>query len=66
MDKDVHEKMLRTVGSIEAVSKAADMLSPMPCDKRTADNIEVARVALNKAIISAWEYANNAPGEQSK
>lgn len=51
------ERCMRMVGSIQAVSDAAKTLQCMPCDKRTAELLELANVTLNRAMLACWEYA---------
>lgn len=53
------EKCMRIVGGIQAVSDAAKGLTVMPCDRRTAELLDIARVTLNKAMLAAWEYADS-------
>jgi hypothetical protein len=59
------EKCMRIVGGIQSVSDAAKGLQVMPCDRRTAELLDLARQALNKAMLAAWEYAETyAPNPQ--
>jgi hypothetical protein len=51
------ERSMRMVGGIQAVSDAAKALQCMPCDKRTAELLDLARATLNKAMLACWEYA---------
>lgn len=53
------ERCMRMAGAIQAVSDAAKALQCMPCDKRTAELIDLAKVTLNKAMLACWEYAED-------
>lgn len=57
MDKEVRDRYYRIVGGLEALERAAIRTDCMPGDKGTQALLETARVALNKAVVSAWEYA---------
>jgi hypothetical protein len=65
MDKDIQNRMVRIVGNLESLHNAAKAIDPMPCDKRTRDLLESAKIIINKAMLSAWEYADSAAGGQS-
>lgn len=56
-DPEIQQRAFRITGSIESVYAAAKAVSPMPCDRRTEDLLQVAREALVKAQRSAWDYA---------
>lgn len=55
---------MRIVGGITALSELAKVTQCMRLDKPTVALLETARAALNKAVLSAWEYADSqASGE---
>lgn len=57
MDKEVCDRYYRVLGRLEALEQAALHTQCMPNDRATIALLETARVALNKAVTSAWEYA---------
>lgn len=59
VDKEVRDKHYRVVGGLEALELAARQAQCMPSDRGTLALLETARVALNKAVTSAWEYADS-------
>lgn len=62
MDKDVADKMQQTVGHLNALDAMAKGVGCMPGDHATATLIDAIRSLTNKAVLSAWRYAD----EQSK
>lgn len=66
MDKETRDKHYRIVGALEAVERAAQGVSSMPCDSATYALIEVARTTLNKAVLSAWSYAEKQTAESEE
>ena len=59
MAEDNYDQCMRIVGGINALSELAKVTQCMRLDKRTVDLLETARVTLNKAVLSAWEYADS-------
>jgi hypothetical protein len=59
MGEDNYDQCMRIVGGINALSELAKVTQCMRLDKRTVDLMETARAALNKAVLSAWEYADS-------
>jgi enoyl-[acyl-carrier-protein] reductase (NADH) len=62
MDQDVKDKMQQIVGSIGALDRVAHTATCMPNDQATATILDAIRALTNKAVLSAWRYAD----EQSK
>lgn len=63
MDKEIRNKYYRVIGSLEAVETAAKNVACMPSDTATARLLDSARMLLNKAVLSAWEYAEQQTAE---
>lgn len=64
MDEDNYDAggslwCMRIVGGITALSELAKVTQCMRLDKPTVALLETARAALNKAVLSAWEYADS-------
>lgn len=69
MDKEIADKHYRVVGRLQALQEMGDRTEAMPCDAATWAMILAARVLIQKAAQSAWDYAEKAtavgkPGEQ--
>jgi hypothetical protein len=62
MDKEILDKMYIAVGQFEALNSLAVRTHGMPNDASTATLIDAIRAMTNKAVLSAWEYAE----QQSK
>jgi hypothetical protein len=62
MDKEIADKMYMAVGKIEALNAIALQTYGMPSDSTTAALIDAIRALTNKAVLSAWRYAD----EQTK
>lgn len=65
MDKETRDKHYRFVGSLEAIDRAMQGAQAMPCDEATRSLIEAARLLTNKAVISAWNYAEQRTAESN-
>lgn len=57
VDKDILEKHHRIIGGLQVLERMAKGAECMPGDRGTNALIDTACVALQKAVVSAWEYA---------
>ena len=64
MDKETRDRYYRILGSIQALKSFTDRITPMPCDAATDALLAVARHAIDQAVKSAWDYANEHTREQ--
>lgn len=64
MDKEVRDKYYRTVGSLEALDAVAKNSACMPNDQATFALLDAIRGLTNKAVTSAWDYAERATKEE--
>lgn len=64
MDKETRDRYYRTVGAIQALKGLLDHTTPMPCDAATDALLAVARLTIDQAVMSAWNYANELTREQ--
>jgi hypothetical protein len=58
MDKDVADKMQQTVGHLNALDAMAKGVSCMQGDRATSILLDAIRGLTNKAVLSAWAYAD--------
>lgn len=63
MDKELRNRYWRVVGELEAIERSANHAKAMPCDSATRALIELAQATLNKAVLSAWNYADERTSE---
>lgn len=56
--KEIRDRYYRAVGAIQALKSLTDRTTPMPCDAATDALLVVARHAIDQAVKSAWDYAN--------
>lgn len=56
-DNETHERAVRVIGGIEAISEAAKNLRAMPCDGATQRLLGAIQFLTQQATLSAWEYA---------
>lgn len=59
MDKETQDKHYRIVGSLEALDRLARQTNAMPSDPTTAALLDAIRGLTNKAVTSAWTYAED-------
>jgi hypothetical protein len=57
VDKETRDKHYRIVGSLEALDRLAAQSNSMPSDTTTAALLDAIRGLTNKAVLSAWNYA---------
>ncbi len=57
MDKEVIQTMFRITGQVQCVAESVKRIRPMPNDRRTTDLLDSAQAVLDKAVLSAWQYA---------
>lgn len=58
MDKEIKDKHYRFVGSLQALEVLAKQISCMPSDAATAAMLDAIRHLAQRAVVSAWEYAD--------
>jgi hypothetical protein len=58
MDKEVRDRYYRIVGGLQVLQDVAKHATCMPCDAATEALLVVARHAIDQAVLSAWNYAN--------
>lgn len=66
MDKETRDKLYRIVGSLEALNRLASQTNAMPSDPSTAALLDAIRGLTNKAVTSAWNYAEERTAEEQK
>lgn len=59
VDKEVADKHYIIVGQLHGLEAAAKACNSMPCDMATAALLAAARMLIQHAINSAWEYAES-------
>ncbi len=60
---EVRNEAFKVVGAISQTAAALKSTTCMPCDARTNDLLESARVLMNKAVISSLHYAGQIDAE---